>query len=418
MQSDRQQSDRQQPDRHSHWRLEKYHGLGNVFLVNLVQVAPKQLAEIEDHLASAPGGASNAAQKKTIRKKIEDLVPRNLLKEIPEQIAEQIASVAGTDELPDGLIIGLCPFDPDSFDSDSPASSAAPGAASESATANRLPIAMLLRNADGSDGETSGNGLRCLAHAVLRATSQSHAHVDVLTAGGLRRVEVRSEFGSSESHTDMTSVQAQVGMGSLELSDSITRDVHSQAAWAAETAVHERIVQHLQPIFNKATNPDYLSGNTEAHFFRAAYGTIGNPHLVIEIAPPEAPSAKALDADTRVRATLEELGNDLTHHTDPPLYPSGINVELIFGVPDSSPANAINMIVWERGVGITKACGTGAVVAAAQAAKWGLVQVEDPITVCMPGGNAQVVLPATYGEAEPVLIGPSVWLANVKATSK
>ncbi|HUQ38702.1 MAG TPA: diaminopimelate epimerase [Acidimicrobiales bacterium] len=53
-------------------------------------------------------------------------------------------------------------------------------------------VTMELRNADGSEAEMSGNGIRCLAQAALDAGLVGGARVDVATAAGLRSVEVRS----------------------------------------------------------------------------------------------------------------------------------------------------------------------------------------------------------------------------------
>ena len=76
----------------------------------------------------------------------------------------------------------------------------------------------------------------------------------------------------------------------------------------------------------------------------------------------------------------------------------GINVEFI--APTAGTADAIDLAVWERGVGITEACGSGAAAAAFVAHRWGLVGAE--VTVHMPGGAARVVLDG----AEATLIGP------------
>ena len=79
---------------------------------------------------------------------------------------------------------------------------------------------------------------------------------------------------------------------------------------------------------------------------------VGNPHMVFFV-----DDAEAVD--------LPALGPELEHH---PLYPERTNVEAATVRPDGS----IRMRVWERGVGITRACGTGAcatlVAAAARAA--------------------------------------------------
>jgi diaminopimelate epimerase len=72
----------------------------------------------------------------------------------------------------------------------------------------------------------------------------------------------------------------------------------------------------------------------------------------------------------------------------------------------------IDLRVWERGAGVTEACGSGACAAAHQAQAWGLVG--DRVRVEMPGGAADVELSA--GGA--VLIGPSVLVADVELVTE
>ena len=64
--------------------------------------------------------------------------------------------------------------------------------------------------------------------------------------------------------------------------------------------------------------------------------------------------------------------------------------------------------VWERGAGVTEACGTGAVAAAHLAHQWGLVGPD--VRVDMPGGSAEVSLDGP----EPLLIGPTQHIATVE----
>ncbi|HZN15206.1 MAG TPA: hypothetical protein VFB78_13110 [Acidimicrobiales bacterium] len=95
----------------------------------------------------------------------------------------------------------------------------------------------------------------------------------------------------------------------------------------------------------------------------ALYVDVGNPHLVF------------------ATGDVLALGRD---HLD-------VNVEVIA----RTSADAIDMQVHERGVGITEACGTGAYASAAAARQWGWVG--DTVTVRQPGGTALVDLVAgTY----------------------
>jgi diaminopimelate epimerase len=68
------------------------------------------------------------------------------------------------------------------------------------------------------------------------------------------------------------------------------------------------------------------------------------------------------------------------------------------------------MLVWERGVGVTEACGTGACAAAHLAHEWGMVG--DVVEVRMPGGSVTVELV----EGRAILRGPTVLVADLELT--
>lgn len=114
--------------------------------------------------------------------------------------------------------------------------------------------------------------------------------------------------------------------------------------------------------------------------------SMGNPHLVA-----------LTDVDVDVL--------DLTHApaVDDDLFPDGVNVELVNVV---HPAAHIRLRVFERGVGETRSCGTGA-CAAAYAALAEVGRTEGTVVVDVPGGRLSVqVTPATT-----VLTGPAVVVA-------
>ena len=96
----------------------------------------------------------------------------------------------------------------------------------------------------------------------------------------------------------------------------------------------------------------------------------GNPHAVLFGAYP--------------RGDIESLGPRLATHPD---FPKGTNVEFA-----RLTDGAIDLVVWERGVGITLACGTGACATAAVACAKGLAPRSVPIVVRLPGGTLEVSL--------------------------
>lgn len=100
------------------------------------------------------------------------------------------------------------------------------------------------------------------------------------------------------------------------------------------------------------------------------YVDVGNPHLVLFAEDAEA-------------APLSTLGPRLCGSV-----PGGINVELVQQTGEAR----LRMRVWERGSGITLACGTGACAAAAAAVFSGLCPAEQPIELCLDGGSLWVTV--------------------------
>jgi diaminopimelate epimerase len=98
----------------------------------------------------------------------------------------------------------------------------------------------------------------------------------------------------------------------------------------------------------------------------------GNPHAVLfgDFSPSDA----------------EQLGPRIATH---PAFPRGTNVEFA-----RVSGERIDLLVWERGVGMTSACGTGACAAVAVACSKGLARRGVPITVVLPGGQLQVAVDA------------------------
>jgi diaminopimelate epimerase len=69
-----------------------------------------------------------------------------------------------------------------------------------------VPVTMVLYNADGGVAEMSGNGIRCLAAAVRRATKEDWSELDVLTDAGERRVELTMDTDAGYGRVDMGEV--------------------------------------------------------------------------------------------------------------------------------------------------------------------------------------------------------------------
>lgn len=184
-------------------------------------------------------------------------------------------------------------------------------------------VTMTLRNADGGVAEMSGNGIRCLAQAVVDAGIGRGPQLTIATGGGLRRVTVDDETGPGI----------------------------------------RRVSVDMGPATLGPDQPQECLGR------RVRTVNMGNPHLVL------------LGPDPR-EVDVADLGPKMEA-----LTPGGINVEFVMIGPGR---DELTLRVWERGVGETLACGTGACAAASAAHSWGLVGSN--VTVHQPGGAAGVEL--------------------------
>ena len=117
---------------------------------------------------------------------------------------------------------------------------------------------------------------------------------------------------------------------------------------------------------------------------------VGNPHVVFFVK----------DTDT---VALARLGPVI--ETDP-LFPARINVN----VATVDGRSNIRLRVWERGVGLTDACGTGACATAVSAIRAGLV--DSPVTVTLPGG----ALVIAWAPGSPITMsGPATHVFTAEA---
>jgi diaminopimelate epimerase len=96
--------------------------------------------------------------------------------------------------------------------------------------------------------------------------------------------------------------------------------------------------------------------------------SVGNPHVVFFVDDPYA-------------VPLESLAPMIEHDS---VFPKRVNV----GVAAMPTRDRMILRVWERGAGLTRACGTGAVAAVAVAQRRGLAA--DAVTVALPGGDLQI----------------------------
>ncbi|MBO4831694.1 MAG: diaminopimelate epimerase [Oscillospiraceae bacterium] len=113
--------------------------------------------------------------------------------------------------------------------------------------------------------------------------------------------------------------------------------------------------------------------------------SVGNPHFVIFV-------------DDLEKAPLYSLGPVIEKHES---FPEGVNVEFVQVVG----RDELRMRVWERGSGVTMACGTGACASAAAAVKKGFCSPHAPVTVALDGGDLEISI---TGDGEAIMTGPAV----------
>jgi diaminopimelate epimerase len=192
-------------------------------------------------------------------------------------------------------------------------------------------------NADGTVAEMCGNGIRCLAKLVYERGHTRETELTVSTRDGPKRVAMKAHDGVVRSVT--------VNMGP----PSFARSTIPMRGTGDEPFLVE---------------PYDVLGRT----FKASAVSMGNPHLVLFV--EEEPG----------RVDVAAIG-PVVEHDD--LFPERTNVEFV-AVDDGG----LIVRVWERGVGETMACGTGACAALVAANEAGLVAARG--SVRFPGGTVEV----------------------------
>lgn len=195
---------------------------------------------------------------------------------------------------------------------------------------------MRMFNADGSEGEMCGNGIRCVAKYVYDYGLTDKTCIRVQTGGGIKELELTVEDGRV--------ALVKVNMGAPILKPArIPIDLEG-----------DRVVDRPIEVDGKTVSITGVS--------------MGNPHAVVFVE-----DTKSLD--------LEKIGPSYEHH---PLFPARINTEFV----QVLNRHEINMRVWERGSGETLACGTGTCASVVACVLNGLTEPE--VDVHLLGGDLHI----------------------------
>ncbi len=204
-------------------------------------------------------------------------------------------------------------------------------------------------NADGGEVQHCGNGARCLARYVAD-TGTVATEFNLNSMGGV----VSARVAPADAGNDDTRVAVSLGVPNFE------------------PGALPLIADRRQPTYTA------IADDTTWHFGAVS---MGNPHAVLMVDDP---------ASAPVAAVGSALNNN-------PMFPEGVNV----GFARVDTPAALSLRVFERGVGETRACGTGAAAAAAVAIDAGLA--ENEVTVKQSGGQLVVSWPSP---------GALLWLAG------
>lgn len=194
------------------------------------------------------------------------------------------------------------------------------------APSDKADFLMRIFNADGSEAKMCGNGIRCVGKYVYDKGYTSKKELEIDTQSGIKYLTL-----VTDENNKVKEVTVDMGKGVFE---------------------------------------DEKTLNVSGEELKYIPVSMGNPHAVFF-------------TDDINKVALDSIGPLIEHHE---VFPGGVNAEFVEVIFE----NEIRMRVWERGSGITMACGTGACASVCACIKRGLCKYNDEICVRLDGGDLYI----------------------------
>lgn len=219
---------------------------------------------------------------------------------------------------------------------------------------NIADIKFRIYNSDGSEAEMCGNGIRCFGKYVYENDVLKQDKMSVETLGGIKELVLKVERNT------VTSIRVDMGLASFK-----TQDVPMISD-------------------NEEFIDDELKVNEE--MIKLSAINVGNPHAIIL-------------SENLEELHIEHLGPLIENHE---AFPERTNVHFV----RVNSNQEVEMITWERGAGLTMACGTGATGTVITGHRLGILDKD--VIVHLPGGQLQITVYEKDGKLGAFMEGDAV----------
>ena len=216
----------------------------------------------------------------------------------------------------------------------------------------KADVRMRMFNADGSEAQMCGNGIRCLAKYAYDHGLVKTKAITVETQAGVKSLKLITQGGK------VSKVTVDMGEPRLRRSDIPMRLSTPPRKGKARLEADED-QEDIAVNENLYVHDDV---------FEITCVNVGNPHCVIFV-------------EDTAKIELETLGPRIEHH---PAFPERINVHFVQVISPSE----VKIRTWERGSGVTLACGTGATAVCVAGAVTG--RTGRRILAHLPGGDLEL----------------------------